>query len=63
MAHPTRTRSSIKDIVNHCAFISKLEPKVFKEAENDEHWVMAMQEELNQFERSKVWTLVSPPKD
>ena len=25
---------------------------------NDDHWIIAMQEELNQFERSKVWNLV-----
>ena len=29
---------------------------------NDEFWVFAMQEELNQFERNKVWTLVLRPK-
>ena len=28
----------------------------------DEFWVFDMQEELNQFERNKVWTLVSRPK-
>ena len=28
----------------------------------DEFWVLAMQEELNQFERNKVWTLVPRPK-
>ena len=28
----------------------------------DEFWVLAIQEELNQFERNKVWTLVSRPK-
>ena len=58
-----RTRSSLNNIMNHCAFISQMEPKAFKDAEHDEHWIMAMQEELNQFERSKVWTLVPAPKD
>ena len=33
----------------------------FHEAEFDEHWLLAMQEELNQFEKSKVWTLVPRP--
>nr|KYP71481.1 hypothetical protein KK1_010740 [Cajanus cajan] len=29
----------------------------------DEHWLMAMQEELNQFERNEVWDLVPLPND
>ncbi|KAK0605240.1 hypothetical protein LWI29_024494 [Acer saccharum] len=29
----------------------------------DEYWVGAMQEELNQFERNEVWSLVPRPKD
>ena len=43
------------------AFLSQLEPKNVKEALND--WIIAMQEELNQFERSKVWNLVPRPND
>ena len=27
----------------------------------DDHWIISMQEELNQFERSKVWNLVPRP--
>ena len=30
---------------------------------NDESWILAMQDELNQFERNKVWKLVPRPKD
>ena len=30
---------------------------------NDNHWIIAMQEELNQFERSKVWNLIPRPND
>ncbi|GJW69673.1 retrovirus-related pol polyprotein from transposon TNT 1-94 [Tanacetum coccineum] len=40
-------------------FLSEIEPKKLSEALNEEGWVIAMQEELNQFERNKVWTLVS----
>ena len=40
-----------------------LEPKTIKEAENDYNWINAMQEELNQFERNNVWTLVSRLKN
>ncbi|GKE96428.1 retrovirus-related pol polyprotein from transposon TNT 1-94 [Tanacetum coccineum] len=31
------------------------------EALEEKGWVIAMQEELNQFERNKVWTLVPKP--
>ena len=40
------------------AFVSLIEPKNFKEAIIDDHWIVAMQEELNQFERNDVWELV-----
>ena len=56
-----RTRDAFKDICEYATFISQLEPKNFKEAENDESWILAMQEELGQFKRNKVWTLVPRP--
>ncbi|CAM8887225.1 unnamed protein product [Rhodiola kirilowii] len=39
-------------------FISTIEPKNIKEAINDEYWVVAMQEELREFQRNNVWDLV-----
>ncbi|GJS27382.1 retrovirus-related pol polyprotein from transposon TNT 1-94 [Tanacetum coccineum] len=39
-------------------FLSKIEPKKVSEALKHPGWVDAMQEELNQFYRNKVWTLV-----
>ncbi|GJV94200.1 retrovirus-related pol polyprotein from transposon TNT 1-94 [Tanacetum coccineum] len=42
-------------------FLSKEEPKKVSEALKHPGWVNAMQEELNQFSRNKVWTLVPPP--
>ncbi|KAL8108479.1 hypothetical protein AgCh_024798 [Apium graveolens] len=39
------------------------EPKKVKEALQDVDWVQVMQEELNEFERNKVWTLVPRPKN
>ena len=52
------TRHSLKDLCNNMAFVSLIEPKNFKEAIIDDHWIVAMQEELNQFERNDVWELV-----
>ena len=44
------------------AFISLSEPKNIGEALKDEDWVIAMQEELVEFERNKVWRLVPRPE-
>ena len=55
------TRSKFKDLVN-LAFITQIEPKNIDDSLCDEFWVLAMQEELNQFERNKVWILVPKPK-
>ncbi|PKA62339.1 putative mitochondrial protein [Apostasia shenzhenica] len=58
-----RTRSSLQNEVNHSAFISQIKPKSFEEAENDDFWILAMQEELDQFKRNDNWELVPRPKD
>ncbi|GJV39175.1 retrovirus-related pol polyprotein from transposon TNT 1-94 [Tanacetum coccineum] len=42
-------------------FLSEIEPKKVSEALKHPRWVDAMQEELNQFYRNKVWTLVPLP--
>ena len=49
-----KTRGALKDTCEYAANISQLEPKNFKEAENEKSWILAMQEELGQFERNKV---------
>ncbi|GJV62464.1 hypothetical protein Tco_0788454 [Tanacetum coccineum] len=42
-------------------FLSEEEPKKVSEALKHPGWVDAMQDELNQFPRNKVWILVSAP--
>ena len=44
------------------AMISQIEPKSIKEAIIDESWVEAMNEELHQFQKNQVWTLVPNPQ-
>ena len=48
----------MRNINNYLAFISEIESKNIKEAKSDPNWIIVMQEELNQFERNNVWTLV-----
>ena len=52
------TRNSLRNICENLAFLSQIEPKNFNEAKFDEYWLLAMQEEFNQFEKRKVWILV-----
>jgi hypothetical protein len=48
------TRSHIANFCEHYSFVSSLEPLRVEEALNDPDWVMAMQEELNNFTRNEV---------
>ncbi|XP_058732808.1 uncharacterized mitochondrial protein AtMg00820-like [Vicia villosa] len=43
------------------AFVSQIEPSKVSQALEDDQWILAMQEELNQFERNDVWELVPNP--
>nr|GEX94581.1 retrovirus-related Pol polyprotein from transposon TNT 1-94 [Tanacetum cinerariifolium] len=43
-------------------FVSTIEPKNANEAFKDESWIIAMQDELNQFIANDVWELVPHPK-
>ncbi|KAL1211062.1 Retrovirus-related Pol polyprotein from transposon TNT 1-94 [Cardamine amara subsp. amara] len=57
------TSDQIAEVVRFACFVSGIEPKNHKEALVDEFWIAAMQEELEQFERSDVWDLVPRPQD
>jgi hypothetical protein len=39
-----------------------MDPVKVEKALEDEDWVMAMQEEMNNFERNQMWTLVERPE-
>ncbi|KAI3727550.1 hypothetical protein L6452_16166 [Arctium lappa] len=56
-----QTRRGIGNICLYVNFLSVIEPKKIEEALEDSCWVTAMQEELSQFERNKVWRLVPKP--
>jgi len=40
------------------AFVSQTEPKIVVDALEDNNWITSMLEELNQFSRNEVWTLI-----
>ncbi|GKA30247.1 retrovirus-related pol polyprotein from transposon TNT 1-94 [Tanacetum coccineum] len=48
-------RSQAQNQSNFFCFISTIEPKNVNEALGDESWIVAMQEELNQFIANDVW--------
>ena len=56
------THSRLATFYEHYSFVSSLEPLKVEEALDDPDWVMAMQEELNNFTRNEVWELVERPK-
>ena len=56
-----QTRKATQEQCLYVTFLSLIEPKKTDEAMEDPNWVEAMQEELNQFERNKVWELVPHP--
>jgi hypothetical protein len=57
------TRRQLANISSHHAYISCVEPQKIFEALEDLDWVEAMHEELSNFERNTVWSLVEKPKD
>jgi len=52
------TCSRLRIMCNNMAFVCHVEPRNIDEAFCDEHWLMAMHEELNQFKINEVWDLV-----
>jgi hypothetical protein len=56
------TRSRLANFCEHNSFVSSIEPFRVEEALQDPDWVLAMQEELNNFKRNEVWSLVPRPR-
>ena len=57
-ARPMTKRSSRGDT----CLVSKLEPKTMKDALDNEDWILAMNEEIDQILKIKTWSLVPRPK-
>jgi hypothetical protein len=56
------TRSCAANFCEHYSFVSSFESFKVEDALRDPDWVVAMQEELNNFKRNEVWSLVEIPK-
>jgi hypothetical protein len=56
------TRSHVVNFCEYYSFISSFEPFKVEDALCDPDWMVAMQEELNNFKRNKVWSLVERSK-
>jgi hypothetical protein len=55
------TRSRVILFCEHYTFVSSFEPFKVEDALCDPDWVVAMQEELNNFKCNEVWSLVERP--
>jgi hypothetical protein len=56
------TRSRVANFYQHYSFVSSTEPFKIEDALRDPDWGVAMQEELNNFKRNQVRSLVERSK-
>jgi hypothetical protein len=56
------SRSAHLSCFSNTLFVTLFEPRDVGHALSDSSWVNAMHEELENFERNQVWTLVVPPE-
>jgi hypothetical protein len=56
------THSRLANFCEHYSFVSSIKPFRVEEALQDPDWVLSMQEELNNFKRNEVWSLVPRTK-
>jgi hypothetical protein len=57
------SRSAHLSCFSNTLFVALFEPRDVRHALSDSSWVNVMHEELENFERNQVWTLVDPPRD
>jgi hypothetical protein len=58
------TRRKIRSLEQtHLTLLSTIEPNCFEEANKDEFWNKAMDEELDQIEKNDTWELAPRPKN
>jgi hypothetical protein len=57
------SRSSHLSYFSNTLFVAIFEPRDVGHTLSYLSWVNAMHEELENFERNQVWTLVDPPRD
>jgi hypothetical protein len=55
--------NEVDNQVSYNCYLAQTDPKKVDEALQDEGWVFAMHEELHQFTRNDVWTLVPHPAE
>jgi hypothetical protein len=55
-------RSRVANFCQHYSFVSSIEPFKIEDALYNPDWVVAMQEELNNFKKNQIWSLVERPK-
>ena len=58
-----RSKTRLDNFCEHYSFISSIEPMKVEEALEYTDWINAMHEELHNFERNQVWTLVEKPDE
>jgi hypothetical protein len=57
------SRSAYLSYFSNTLFVILFDPRDVRHTLSDSSWVNAMHEELENFERNQVWTLVDPPRD
>jgi hypothetical protein len=57
------SRSTHLSYFSNTLFVALFEPRDVRHALSNSSWVNAIHEELKNFERNQVWTLVDPPRD
>jgi hypothetical protein len=55
-------RSRVANFCKHYLFVFSFEPFKVEDALRDPDWVVAMQEELNNFKHNEVWSLIERSK-